>query len=165
MKKYYFNTSAIVFITILSLIFIATAVSSVIYSRVMTLGDIILMLVPLFFLGFSLKYLIAAYRNIPALVINSEGIYDYRSGLTFLWKDIQSYKISKGSISYVSLDLHNPAPYITALKNPMVRLYKNAFKRYSFNLNLSLLTEQDERILDQIEYYDLEFQRSFLESL
>ena len=165
MKRYYFNKLIVVLVLMLAVSLSAILVFSIATSDVMSLRDLIYAILCLFLIQYAIKYGMAALKNIPALVINNEGIFDYQSGLTFQWRDIQSYRIYTGSVSYVKLEVNNPNEYIKTIKNPFTRWFKQTFKLYTFNLNLSLLTEQNERILDQIEYYDLEAQRSFLESL
>jgi hypothetical protein len=165
MKRYYFNKLIVVLVLMLAVSLSAILVFSIATSDVMSFRDLICAILCLILIQYAIKYGMAALKNTPALVINNEGIFDYQSGLTFQWRDIQSYRIYPGSVSYVKLEVNNPTEYIKTIKNPFTRWVKQAFKLYTFNLNLSLLTEQNERILDQIEYYDLEAQRSFLESL
>jgi len=165
MKRYYFNKVAVLVFLLLAICISVVLVFSIAEKQLMSSIDVFFSLLCLVLLGYSLKYSIAAFRNLPALVVNNEGIFDYQSGLTFHWRDIQSYRIHMGTVSYINLQLNNPERYIETIRNPLFRWFKQAFKKHSFNLNISMLTEQNERILDQIEYYDLEFQRSFMESL
>lgn len=165
MKRYYFNKAIISTGLLIAISISAVLVFNIAGKNLMSFGDILLSIVCLVLVGYSIKYGSAALRNIPALVINNEGIFDYQTGLTFLWKDIQSYRIYTGQVSYIKLEVNNPTNYIRTIKDPLTRWYKQVFNQQTFNLNLSLLTEQNERILDQIEYFDLESQRAFLESL
>ncbi len=99
----------------------------------------------------------ALIRKIPGLKLSYEGVYDFKSNLTFRWEDIREAKlVSLESQEYLAFKLYHLDSYDPWMLYRLIHWFRSESIRPSdrdFLINVSLLKEENESILKQINLY------------
>jgi hypothetical protein len=102
------------------------------------------------------KYFIRLISGKPALVITENNFFDFQTGLTIEWKDIENFSLDGYRSKYISIKLNNREKYISLFKNPLARLYYRLHSKLfhgTFTFNVDFLKGKNENILEILNDY------------
>lgn len=122
-------------------------------------GQLLLFLLLIGIIAFTIKifkYIIRLFSKKAVLILTETEVFDYQTGLTFQWKDIEKIEIGGYRTTFISITVLNSEKYISVIKNPLTRFayrQKSKFFPIRFSFNVSLLKGKNEEILEALNVY------------
>lgn len=102
------------------------------------------------------KYFIQLVKGQPALTLSEKSLFDYQTGQTIDWTDINGLSMGGQRAAKISVKLDNREKYISLYKNPLTKFFYRLNSKLffgTFNFTVSLLKGSNHNILETLEYY------------
>jgi hypothetical protein len=110
----------------------------------------------IFFTIRIVKYLIYLITGRPALTLTERTLYDYQTGMTIEWTDINNFYLKGYLTTYISIKLVDPEKYISSFLNPLIKYgYRLNTKLFhgTFTFIITMLKGKNEMILETLENF------------
>jgi hypothetical protein len=110
-------------------------------------------IIPLLYIP-GIKYFLHFLSSKPVLILTGDTFFDYRTGLTIYWSDIDDLKIVYRKGAFISVKLKNAEVYISKCKNPFYRFFlrlRSKMTHGTFRIRVSDL--KGESIYDVMDEY------------
>ena len=103
----------------------------------------------------SVKCFFRLLTGKPALILSENSLFDFQTGLTFNWTDIENFSFAGYRTRSISIKLNDRQKYITALKNPYKKLVCRLLysRLFPITFNVTLLKGSDSKILETLQKY------------
>jgi hypothetical protein len=164
MTQYFYNKAYIVRLFFMWLVMLVFVIAALVYKLAIgaQVNSLWFWLIPaVTFLRMYLKYLNAANKHIPALIISNDYIYLHALDKKLLWDDIKAYRMYEGynQPSFITFELNDPKGYVKSIKNPIEKCIKwigyTITRKIFMRLNVQILEDNGEKILEGIIDFDI----------